>query len=56
MGHASSEFDCESILQMLRETPEAADAIVEMIRDLDGIDESCIEMIREMQRSRDIVA
>jgi len=52
MDREPTEFDCESILQMVRETPDAADVIIEMIRDLDEFDENCVELIKEMQRAR----
>lgn len=50
MNREPTEFDCESILQMLRETPDAADAIIDMIVDLDEIDETCAEKIKVMQQ------
>jgi hypothetical protein len=56
MDREPTEFDCESILQMVRETPDAADVIIEMIRDLDEFDENCVELIKEMQRARGTAA
>ena len=53
MGQELCEFDCESILQMLRETPQVADVIIEMIRDLNEYDESCDALIQELQRSQE---
>ena len=50
MDRVRTEFDCESMLQMLQETPDAADAIIDMITDLDEVDQNCIEMINEMRR------
>jgi hypothetical protein len=51
MEREPAEFDCESILQMLRETPDAAEVIIDMIRDLDEFDENCVELIMAMQRT-----
>ncbi|MEZ5542753.1 MAG: hypothetical protein R3F42_12005 [Pseudomonadota bacterium] len=56
MDRISTELDCESILQMLQERPENADAILEMIADLDEVDESCIRKIMEMQLAEGTVA
>jgi hypothetical protein len=52
MDSLPTEFDCESILQMLRETPDAADAIIDMIADLEEVDEDCLRMARELQQSQ----
>jgi hypothetical protein len=51
MDSLPTEFDCESILQMLRETPDAADAIIDMIADLEEVDEDCLQMARELQQA-----
>lgn len=51
MDIVMTDFDCESILQMLKETPDAAEAIIDMIADLEEVDERCIKMIREAQQS-----
>jgi hypothetical protein len=56
MDSTPTDFDCESILQMLKETPDAADAIIDMIADLDEVDESCIRKIREMQQAATVAA
>ncbi len=56
MDREPAEFDCESILQMLRETPDAADVIIDMISDLDEFDENCVELIKEMRRAEGTAA
>ena len=52
MNDLPTEFDCASILQMMQETPDAAEAIIAMIADLEELDESCLHTIREMQQAR----
>lgn len=52
MDSLPTEFDCESILQMLQETPDAADVIIDMIADLDEVDENCIRKVRELRKAQ----
>lgn len=56
MERLEKDFECESILQMLQETPDNADAILEMLADLDEVDEDCIRKIMEMQLAQGTVA
>jgi hypothetical protein len=49
MNSMPTEFDCNSILQMLEETPETAAVIIDMIADLGAADENCIKKARELQ-------
>lgn len=52
MDSLPTEFDCESILQMLQETPDAADVIIDMIADLEEVDENCIRKVRELRQAK----
>jgi hypothetical protein len=56
MDTLPTEFDCESILQMLRETPDEAAVIMDMIADLEEVDENCIKKARELQSANTVAA
>ena len=49
MDAIPTELDCESILQMMQDAPEAAAVILEMLVELEETDESCIRKIKELQ-------
>ena len=51
MNAISADFDCESILEMLREAPDPAAVIIDMIADPGDIDEACFRKVREFQSS-----
>jgi chorismate mutase len=46
-----AKFDCESIKEMLEESPVVAGVVIEMIKDLDELDEECAELLRERMRT-----
>jgi hypothetical protein len=56
MNAIPTEFDCNSIMQMLKETPDAAAVILEMIAELEGVDENCLRKARELQASSKAIA
>ena len=51
MDALASDFDCESILEMVKETPDSAAVIIDMISDLGEADENCLRKVRELQAS-----
>ena len=56
MDAMPADIDCESILQMMQETPEAAAVIIDMIAEFGGADENCIKMVRELQTRNTVAA
>ena len=56
MDNLSTDFDCNSILQMLQESPEAAAVIIDMIAETEEADENCIKKVRELQARNTIAA
>jgi hypothetical protein len=56
MDSIPNELDCQSILQMMQETPEAAAAIIDMIAELEDTDQNCIKKVRELQAMHGVVA
>jgi len=56
MDTLPTEFDCESILQMMEETPDAAAVIIDMIADLEEADEACLRKVRELQAKHTVAA
>ena len=49
MSRKPAELDCESILQMLKETPDAGAVIFELIAELKETDANCLSRIRELE-------
>lgn len=56
MDAMATDFDCESILEMLKETPDSAAVIIDMITDLGEADENCLRKVRELQASGAVTA
>ena len=51
MNRKPAQLDCESILQMLEETPEAGAVIFELIAELKDTDANCLGRIRELEEA-----
>jgi hypothetical protein len=49
-------LDCQSILEMIQETPETAAIIIDMIVDLEEIDQNCLNTIRQLQARNAVAA
>ena len=56
MDNITAEFDCETILQMMQETPEEAAVIIDMIADLEETDQDCLRKVRELQGKSTVAA
>ena len=56
MDNLSTDFDCNSILQVMQETPEAAAVILDMIAEIEETDENCMKKVRELQARNTVAA
>ena len=56
MDAMPTAIDCQSILQMMQETPEAAAVIIDMIAELEETDQNCLKKVRELQASKAVAA
>ena len=56
MDTMSTAIDCQSILQMMQETPEAAAVIIDMNAEPEETDQNCLKKFRELQASKTVAA
>jgi len=56
MDNMPTALDCQSIMEMMQETPETAAVIIDMIAELEETDENCLKKIRELQARNTVAA
>ena len=56
MENMPTALNCQSILDMMQETPETAAVIIDMIAELEETDQNCIKKVRDLQARNTVAA